>query len=214
METYDNEHEQVEALKAWWDKYGTRVIIAIVIVLAGVLGWRSWLDKTHREAEAASEQYMKMLEVAQSQPDQAMEQGRQLVSSHAGSNYAAMASLVMASISVEQGDKEAATAQLRWVLEQGKQAELQEIARLRLARLLLDTGKADEALALLAKGENASFRAPYDELRGDILLAQGKRAEARTAYANALAGYSSVPAKQNLLQMKIDDLADAMGSNS
>ncbi|HEY0721362.1 MAG TPA: tetratricopeptide repeat protein [Gammaproteobacteria bacterium] len=214
METYDNEHEQVEALKAWWDKNGTRVIIAIVVVLAGVLGWRSWMDSKHHEAEAASEQYMKMLEVVQSKPGEAMELGHQLVGSHAGSNYAAMASLVMASISVEQGDREAATTQLRWVMENGKQEELQEIARLRLGRLLLDMGKGDEALALIAKGDNASFRAPYDELRGDILLSQGKRAEARTAYANALAGYASVPAKQNLLQMKIDDLADAKGSNS
>ncbi|HEY0634188.1 MAG TPA: tetratricopeptide repeat protein [Gammaproteobacteria bacterium] len=214
METYDNEHEQVEALKAWWDKNGTRTIIAIVIVLAGVLGWRTWLDRSHREAEAASEQYMKMLEVVKSKPEQALEIGQQLVGSHAGSSYAAMASLVMASIAVEQNDQAAATAQLRWVLEKSKVEELREVARLRLGRLLLDSGKADEALALLAKGESASFRAPHDELRGDILLSQGKRAEARTAYANALAGYASVPAKQNLLQMKIDDLADAKGSDS
>lgn len=214
METYDNEHEQVEALKAWWDTYGTRVIIAIVIVLAGVLGWRYWLDAKHREAEAASAQYMKMLEVVQSKPEQALEMGRQLVSAHSGSNYAAMASLVMASISVERGDKDAASAHLHWVMEQGKQAELAEIARLRLGRLLLDMGKADEALAIVEKSDNASFRAAYDELRGDILLSQGKRAEARNAYTNALAGYNDVPAKQSLLQMKIDDLADAKGSNS
>lgn len=214
METYDNEHEQVEALKAWWDTYGTRVIIAIAIVLAGVLGWRYWLDAKNREAEAASEQYMKMLEVIQSKPEQALELGRQLVSAHSGSSYASMASLVMASISVERGDKEAASANLRWVMEQGTQAELTEIARLRLGRLLLDMGKADEALAIVAKSDNASFRAATDELRGDILLAQGKRAEARNAYTNALAGYNDVPAKQNLLQLKIDDLADAKGSNS
>lgn len=214
MEIYENEHEQVEALKAWWDKNGTRVIIAIVIVLAGVWGWRYWQDSRNREAEAASAQYMQMLEVVQSKPEQALGIGRQLVSAHSNSAYATMASLVMASISLERGDKEAASANLRWVVEQGKQAELKEIARLRLGRLLLDMGKADEALALIAKSDNASFRAAYDELRGDILLAQGKRAEARNAYTNALAGYHDVPAKQNLLQMKIDDLADAKGSAS
>lgn len=214
MEIYENEHEQAEALKAWWDKNGTRVIIAIVILLAGVLGWRYWLDAKHREAEAASEQYMKMLEVVQSKPDQAIEMGSQLVSAHSSSSYASMASLVMASINLEKGDKESASAQLRWVMEKGKQDELKEIARLRLGRLLLDMGKADEALALVTKSDSASFRAAYDELRGDILLAQGKRAEARNAYTNALAGYNDVPAKQNLLQMKIDDLADAKGSNS
>ncbi len=214
METYENEQEQIEALKAWWDKYGTRVMIAIVLVLAGVLGWRLWIDRTHREAEVASEQYMKMLEVVQSKPEQAMEIGRQLVSSHPGSNYATMASLMMASISVEKNDKEAASAQLRWVMEKGKQPELKEIARLRLARLLLDMGKADEALATIDKSDNASFRAAADEIRGDILLSQGKRAEARNAYTNALAGYKDVPAKQSLLQTKIDDLADAKGSNS
>lgn len=214
METYDNEHEQAEALQAWLKQHGMHLFIAFIILTAAIGGWRYWLDAKHREAEAASEQYMKMLEVIQSKPEQALELGRQLVSAHSGSSYASMASLVMASISVERGDKEAASANLRWVMEQGTQAELTEIARLRLGRLLLDMGKADEALAIVAKSDNASFRAATDELRGDILLAQGKRAEARNAYTNALAGYNDVPAKQNLLQLKIDDLADAKGSNS
>lgn len=214
METYENEHEQAEALQAWLKQHGMHLFIAFIILTAAIGGWRYWLDAKHREAEAASEQYMKMLEVIQSKPEQALELGRQLVSAHSGSSYASMASLVMASISVERGDKDAASANLRWVMEQGTQAELTEIARLRLGRLLLDMGKADEALAIVAKSDNASFRAATDELRGDILLAQGKRAEARNAYTNALAGYNDVPAKQNLLQLKIDDLADAKGSNS
>lgn len=214
MELYENEQDQVEALKAWWDKNGTRVIVAIVVVLAAVFGWRSWVEHQHSEAEAASALYMKLTEVVQSKPDQAMEIGRQLINDHSGSSYASMASLVMASINMEKGDKEAAVAQLRWVVEKGSQGELKEIARLRTGRLLLDMGKGDEALELIGKSESASFRPAFDELRGDILLSQGKRAEARNAYANALAGFSDVPAKQGILQMKIDDLADAQGSQS
>lgn len=208
MEIYNSEQEQVEALKAWWDKNGRMTIAAIVVALLSVLGWKSWVQHQSQLAEAASGQYQRMLDSLESNPGQAMELGRSLVGEHSGSLYAVLASLAMAKASVQQQDLEAAAAHLRLAMEQAGQEEIGQLARLRLATVLHAQGKGDEALSLLTAETPSSFRGSYAELRGDILLSQDKNDAARDAYANALAGYADAPEKRNLVQMKLDDLAE------
>jgi predicted negative regulator of RcsB-dependent stress response len=208
VEIYNSEQEQVEALKAWWDKHGRSVIAAIVVGLLSVLGWKSWMGHQAERAAAASSQYQQMLEVLDSEPARAMELGRALVAEYPDSSYAGMASLAMAKAAMAEQDSDAAAAHLRLAMTQAEPQEFRELARLRLAEVLLAQGKADEALALLPSEAEPSFRASYAELRGDILLSQGKHDAARDAYSNALAGYNEVPEKRNLVQMKLDDLAE------
>jgi len=209
MEIYNSEQEQVEALKAWWDKNGRMMIAAILVVLLAVLGWKSWVQSQHQRAEAASVQYQQMLDTLEANPGQAVELGRAIVGEHPGSLYAVLASLAMAKAAVQQQDLDAAAAHLRLAMAQADQEEVQQLARLRLAGVLHAQGKGDEALTLLATDASPSFRGSYAELRGDILLGQGKQDAARDAYSNALAAYSEAPEKHNLVQMKLDDLAES-----
>lgn len=208
MDIYNSEQEQVEALKAWWDKNGRMTITALVVVLASVLGWKSWMGHNQQRAEAASVTYQQMLDVLDSNPDKAMELGRGVVAEYPDSSYAVMASLAMAKVAVAKKDLDAAAAHLRLAMGQAKLEEFKQLARLRLAEVLLAQGKADEALSLLPAEAASSFRGSFAELRGDILLSQGKRDAARDAYTNALAGYTSVPEKRTIVQMKLDDLAE------
>ncbi len=208
MEIYNSEQEQIEALKRWWDKNGSSVLIGLVLVLAAVFGWRTWQDHRNEQLVSASAQYQQLLGLLDSNPTAALEQGRKIVGEHPSSPYADFASLAMGAIAVEQGDWGAAEAHLRAVVDRAAVPELQLLARARLARVQLAQGKPDEALATLAKGDAASFQALFEEVRGDAYLAKGDRAKARAAYAAALAGYSSVPAKQSVLQMRLDDLVD------
>jgi predicted negative regulator of RcsB-dependent stress response len=209
MDIYNSEQEQVEALKAWWDKNGRITIVAIVVVLLGVLGWKSWVQNKNQRAEAASVLYQQMLDAVEGNPEQAVELGRSIVSEYGNSLYAVLASLAMAKAAVAQQDLAAAEAHLRLALSKAEQEEIKQLARLRLARTLQAQGKGDEALGLLASEAVPSFRGSYAELRGDILLAQGKRDAARDAYSNALAGYGDAPEKRKLVQMKLDDLAES-----
>lgn len=209
MELYNSDEEQVAALKQWWDKNGTTLIIALVIFLAGVLGFRSWQDYKMSQAESASVIYQQMSALLESSPDKAMEVGLRIVAEYPSSGYASMASLAMARLALQKGEPGAAAAHFRSVMESASTSELKQIARLRLARVLLTQGKSDEAMNILNAAEAGNFRAAYDEVRGDIYLAQGNRQEARNAYANALDGYENLSSKRELLQMKIDDLADA-----
>jgi predicted negative regulator of RcsB-dependent stress response len=92
-----------------------------------------------------------------------------------------MAALTTARMLFVTGDAKTAKLQLLWVVEHG-QGELRDLARLRLATLLLDEQAYDEALKQVDGAVNGGFTARFQDTRGDILGAQGKTVEARTAY--------------------------------
>ncbi|MCW8919606.1 MAG: tetratricopeptide repeat protein [Gammaproteobacteria bacterium] len=206
MEIYNSEQEQVDALKAWWDKNGRTALTALALFLLSVLGWQGWNDHRQQQAEAASSNYQQMVELMGRDASQAKEAGRALIGSYPNTLYAAMASLALAKLAVAEEDLEGATAHLRSAMTQSDQPELAGLARLRLARVELAQGKAEAALQTLNGGKGG---AASDELRGDLLLTQGKPDEARAAYRSALDGYGNVADKRELVQMKLDDLAVA-----
>ena len=211
MEVYNSEQDQVDALKAWWDKNGRSALAALAVFLLSVLGWQSWNEHRNEVAAAASTQYQQMAELMESNSPQAIEAGRALLSSYPDSIYAVMASMSMAKLAVADKDLDAAAAHLRSAMNNSDQPELTELARLRLARVEAAQGNSDAALATLGGGEGG---AASEELRGDILLAQGNSAEARLAYTKALDGYGKAAAKRELVQMKLDDLAVAAESSA
>lgn len=205
MEIYNSEQEQVDALKAWWDKNGRTVLVALAVFLLSVLGWQSWNDHRNQVAETASTHYQQMVELMNRDAAMAMEAGRALVGSYPDSIYAVMASMAMAKLAVADKDLDGAAAHLRSAMSQSDQPELAELARLRLARVELAQGKADDAMATLSAGKGG---AASDELRGDILVTQGKRVEASVAYKTAIDSYAANTAdKRELVQMKLDDLS-------
>ena len=103
---------------------------------------------------------------------------------------------------------------LQWVVDHTGSPELKQVATLRLARLLLQTGKTDEALALLSDTVAHGFEAVYQETRGDILVAKGDRPAARIAYTRALANSTGTSGNRQLLQMKLDDLGPSPAQQS
>lgn len=211
MEIHTTEQEQVEALKAWWDKHGKTIIIAIVAVLLAVLGWKSWQGQQYQHAANASAAYQNMSDSLATDPETAMELGRTIVGEYPNTVYATMASLAMGRIAVEQGDLDGAAAHLSAAAKQAEQHELMLLAHLRLSKVLLAKGETDNALSQLEGLEAGSFAAAFDEQRGDILLLRGDREAARDAYTNALSGYSEMPEKREMVQMKLNDLAEREG---
>ena len=82
----------------------------------------------------------------------------------------------MAQTAHTAGDVAAAKAQLLWVVEHSKEAGLADLARLRVAGLLLDEKQYDAALAQLAAAHDAAFDGLFRATKGDILLARNDRA--------------------------------------
>jgi predicted negative regulator of RcsB-dependent stress response len=132
-----------------------------------------------------------------------------LVARYGDSAYASRAELLAARASLQAHDAAHAEVQLKWVIEHAGESGLRDTARLRLASLLLDEKKYDEAMKQLDAAHPESFTGLYSDLKGDVLSAQGKIDEARAAYQQAYNSMDPKDTYRNLIQLKLDGLGSA-----
>jgi predicted negative regulator of RcsB-dependent stress response len=207
VSVYDSDDEQVEALKKWWNENGRSIVVGMVLGLGAVFGWQSWTQHQEQVASQASLRYEKMaIAIQAGSVESAVKQGEKIVTEWPESSYAAFASLDMAKIKLSQGDSEAVKQHYEWVLNNAKDPSLKQLARLRMARILLSTNNIEGAEALVAKADKDSYAGEFAALRGDIAKAKKEFAAARTAYTEAL---NSNAGNSRIIQMKLDDLAKA-----
>ncbi len=202
-----SEEEQVEQLKKWWKENGTSVIAGIVIGLGGVFGWQYWGQHQVSVSQQASAQFEQLHQsLTSGAAELATVQAEGVINGYQGSTYAVFAALDLAKLKLEQGDAAAAISQLQWATDNAKDPSLQQVARLRLARIQLAEGDVDGVNATIAAAPDDSYRGAFAELKGDAALLKGDRSAARKAYGEALAQQAGNSA---LVQMKFDDLAAA-----
>jgi predicted negative regulator of RcsB-dependent stress response len=188
VEGYESEKEQVEAIRTWWKANGKSIIAGVVLGAGLMLGGRWWLSHQNKQAEIASEQYEEVMqEISKGDNDAALKQGGRLLEVFAKSNYAVLTALELAKVKVDKSDLEGARYYLQWVVDHASADPLKDVARLRLARVLLAKGDKAGALQAVNAVDVKSFTFPAQELKGDILLAKGDRDSARAAYAAAAA---------------------------
>jgi predicted negative regulator of RcsB-dependent stress response len=211
--SYDlQEQEQIDALKAWWKANGNWITTAVTVVLAGVLGYQAWTWYQIRQSAAASAMYDEFDRVASSKDPKDALKARDLTGTltdqYGSTIYAALAALREAKANIDSADLKSAKVQLTWAMEHARPKELALLARLRLAGVLLDEKSYEPALQTLKVDVPAAFASQFADRRGDVYAAQGKPAEARTAYAEALSKPGPQPSKA-LIQMKLDALPGA-----
>jgi predicted negative regulator of RcsB-dependent stress response len=205
MAEYETEEQRVEALKDWWKQNGVAVIGGAVLGISALVGWRGWNWYQEKRATEASDIYAVVQEaVNRNDSSELQEQINTLRESYASTPYAALAVLHQAKVQVEQGNNAAAEESLRWVLKSSKQADVKNVARLRLARLLLANNKVDEAQAIVNTEMSDAYASLLNEIRGDIFVAKGEVEEAKKAYDQAMlsAGGGGI----EYLQLKRNDL--------
>ncbi|MVW78877.1 YfgM family protein [Bordetella sp. 02P26C-1] len=210
---YDlEEQEQLDAIKAWWNRYGTLIMSLLVIVALAWGGWWGWQAyQNHRANQAMG--YFEALEDAASLngPESVARikaAAATLRKDYPATGYASRGALVAATALIQQKDVAGAREQLEWLAGQSKHPALQPVARERLASLLLDEKQYDAALAQL-NNPPAPFAALYADRRGDILAAQGKADEARQAWQTALDGMPASDPLRQVVQLKLDALSGA-----
>ena len=211
--SYDlQEQEQLDAMKAWWRAHGNRVVGLATVALLGVLAYQGWSWYTQRQASQASALYEEFDRASASKDPKDASKARDLagtlIDQHSSTVYAALAALREAKANLDANDAKAAAAQLAWAAQHAGQKELALLARVRLAGVQLDEKAYDQALKTLDVDVPEAFATEFADRRGDIYAAQGKVAEARAAYAEALAkpsGRSLHP----LIQLKLDALPAA-----
>lgn len=204
MENYRTDDEQAEAIKKWWRENGRAVVMGVVIGLAVVVGARYWVQYTKEQAQQASILYSQLEKsLAANNAESVLTTGQNLLNDYSSTAYAAMAALAMAKVQVDASKSDLAKDHLKWVIDKADDG-IQHTARLRLARLLINDGKLQEASELISGIKSTGYATGYEELRADIALAQGNTLQATELYRLALAGSSGE--RREFLQMKIDNL--------
>jgi predicted negative regulator of RcsB-dependent stress response len=208
MAIYDlEEQEQIEDLKAWWAQYGkyvTTVVTTLAVVVVAVQGWR-WYQLS--QGEKASVLYQAVSQAAHvNNAAAAKDPATQLATQFSGTAYAPRGVLLYAKLLYDAGDKGGAKAQLPWVIDHASGDDLTTVARFRLAQILLDEKAYDDALRVLDVKIDDPFAALVSDLKGDILAAAGKSAEARDAYQAALAKLDQKSPYRPYLVAKLDAL--------
>jgi len=206
---YDlEEQEKLDALRAWWERYGVLCVSLVAVAAVVLLGWRGWQWYQGRQALQA-QGYFEALQTeallsGQDAVTRIQAASTTLREQFPASGYAARGALIASKALQDRNDLDDARAQLNWLAQQ-PDAALPPLARLRLAGLLLEQQQYDAALAQLNDAP-AAFAALYADRRGDVLFAQGKTADARAAWEEALQALAGQPAAAEVLQLKIDTL--------
>ncbi len=204
------EQEQVDALKAWWKQNGKTVIMAVsvfIVTIAGIQGWRVYQSNQAHQAAAMYSQ----LENAEQTKDtkKIRDAAGQIIEKYPSTPYAARAALISARANYESGDAKSAKAQLEWVVGHSKEAPVLDMARLRLAGILLDEKNFAESIKLLNAKHEDTYDGLYADLLGDAMVAQGKADEARKAYKESIQKTDEKSPFRKYIQIKLDSLGEA-----
>ena len=216
MAAYDmEEQERIDALKDWWAKWGTWIYAAIGAFLVGVLavqGWRYYQKSQGEQAEVLFKSVQKTAQegAAAKETKKLSEAASAMTEKFPNTFYASEAQLMAAKASFDANDFAAAKKHLQWAADKGP-AVHSNVARIRLASVLLEEKQFDQALKMLDQVKDEAFTSMAADLRGDILVSQGRRDEARAAYQIAVEKAGDRSPMKALSQAKLDGVG---GSNT
>ncbi|TDQ48164.1 YfgM family protein [Permianibacter aggregans] len=207
MDEILTEEQQLEKVRQWWKDNGVSVVLGLVLGLGALAGWRFWQShqsETAMSASAAFEQVVKLSEQADKKAE-FVAAAEALAKDHQGTVYAQFGQLYLARASVNDADLDKAAGLLQAVVNEAAHPALKHTATLRLARIRLAQGNAEQALQLaqISKDDAGTYHGAYAMVRGDALLALNREAEAHAAFEEAKAA-GDVIATHPELDLKLD----------
>ncbi|MDO1527274.1 tetratricopeptide repeat protein [Fulvimonas sp. R45] len=209
FDAYDD-YEQSERVQKWLRQNGVSIVVGIVIGLVAIFGWQQWRKHQANHQAAAAQIYQQVRDaLASGHGDQADALIAGLMKDYADTAYAMFAVSDRAAKDVRANQLDKALVSLDWAQQHANSPALKSLAGLRIARVQLAQGHADQALATLDKIPAADYPGLVQELRGDALVKLKRPDDARKAYQAAEAALDKSGLQGGDLQMKIDDLAVA-----
>lgn len=205
---YLTEQEQIQQLKNWIKQYGLTILAGILIALLITSGWHYWQNYKNKLLTHASGVYDEMLTArAQGNKEELRVQANKLLTHYPKTPYAQMAAFMIARDAVLKNNYPEAINQLNWVIQHTSTHSIREIAKLRIARILITQKKPQEAIDLLNKIDDKNFIGLIQEVRGDAFLSMNDLNSARKSYELAMKEIPNSEVTRPILQMKLDDLA-------
>ena len=201
------EQEQLDELKHFWRQYGNLITWALIAVFGAFAAWNGYQYWQRSQAAQASVMYDEVDRAVQSGDSAKIERSlADMNERFGGTLYAQQAGLIAAKALYEKGNPDASRAALSAVASNASDEGYKAIAKLRLAGLLLEKKAYDEALQQVSGSFPKDFAALADDRRGDILLAQGKKNEAKAEYQKAYKGLAERFDYRRLVEVKLNAL--------
>ncbi len=213
MDEYLSEKEQLDRLLAWLRTNIPWIVIGLACGGLIVFGFRWWQSRADSKGVAAAQAYAQILDAFdRGDRTRGLDQVEQLSRNYPGSPYVDQADLAAARLLLETGQIDRAAAYLTVVIEHSRDPQLALVARLRLARVQIAQSHADAALKTLGTADQGAFEGRFAEVRGDAYFAKGDKAGALREYRAARQAQGPAQAANDLLDLKINDLAGAATS--
>ncbi len=185
---YDlEEQEQIDELKAWWNKNGNLVSWLLLVAVAAIAGLQGWKYYQNQQSLQASSKFETLRELSPKDSKAIQALTGELMDKYASTPYAARAAIAAARSNLDAKDSKSAKAQLEWAVKNAKEEAVKAVAMLQLAGLQYEEKEYDAALKTLEQAHDAGFDGLFADLKGDVLVAQNKLKEAKAAYTEALA---------------------------
>lgn len=207
---YDlQDQEQIAEFKAFWNRYGNTLMWLIALGLAIFAGYRAWGWYQAGQSEAAAKDYAGLVAAVEGgKVEHIRERYQALTQGYGDTIYAGMAGLRAAEAFAGAGQTDDAISALKDVIGKSQEPGFKQIASVRLAGVLLDQKKYDEALKVLEPGAtgkvDGELAGAIADRRGDVLAAQGKVQEARTEFEQALKLLPASAPLRQLVQFKLE----------
>ncbi len=201
------EQEQLDQIKHFWAQYGNLITWLLVAVLGAFAAWNGWNYWQNRQALAASVLYDELERGAQAKDLTRVERTLAELQNGYGRTTQALQGALLAARAFHEGQRnDAADTALRWVVDKGGDEAYQTLARLRLAALAVERQAYDEALKHLDAKAPPAFEGLVADRRGDVLVAQGKRDEAKAQYQTAWKALAAEVDYRRLVEAKLANL--------
>lgn len=204
------EQEQIDQLKHFWNQYGNLITWTVILVLGASSGWIWWNRYQADQSAKAGVMFDELDKAVQAgDANRAAALFIPLKDRYARTAFAEQGGMTLAKVQFDKGQLDNARATLAWVIENAPEEEYKTLARLRMAGIFLDQKKYDEALKQLDGATTKEFEPLVADRRGDILMAQGKKDEAKAAYQKAWKDMDPKLGYRNLLEAKLTALGAA-----
>ena len=205
METFNNENDQVDALKRFFAENGKALAVGVILGIGALVGWRYWSSHQQDTARESSLAYENAISALKSDKPEAIGSAEKFAADSKNS-YGAFASLELAQRFVDKNDLQNAEKQLQQGLAAAPDDNLKSVINMRLARVQLQLKKPDEALKTLDGIKGEGWVAIVADLRGEILLNKGDKQGARAAWEAGVKSDAS-PALSEMMRMKMNNLS-------
>ncbi|CBG89201.1 YfgM family protein [Citrobacter rodentium] len=205
MEMYENENDQVEAIKRFFAENGKALAVGVILGVGALIGWRYWTSHQTESARSASLSYQNVVSSLNAGKAENLTTAEKFAAENKNT-YGALASMELAQQFVERSQLDKAVAQLQQGLAATSDENLKAVISLRLARVQVQLKQADTALKTLDTIKGEGWAAIVADLRGEALLSKGDKQGARSAWEAGVNSKAS-PALSEMLQMKINNLS-------